>query len=120
MGEGGEGLQYAANAADGKTLTLPTSPYCDVTAKKSGACAVPSRTTITEIHPVTGKSGSRRLATLVFLGDMSMGGSKLDRLGHKNAAHRLETDPWSFAELLAPLVEDKSLLATNLETVLTR
>jgi UDP-N-acetylmuramoyl-tripeptide--D-alanyl-D-alanine ligase len=85
---------------------------------------VPSRTasggpsfTVTEIPPMRGKEGSR-LASVVFLGDLSMGDYYLSRRRLRDVYQRLEKDPWSFVELLAPLVEDKSLLLANLETVL--
>lgn len=75
---------------------------------------VPSRTEVTEIRPLPGKNGSP-LASFVFVGDTSLG----DRyLVTRDLSERLESNPWSFVELLAPLVDDKSLLVANLETVL--
>lgn len=68
-------------------------------------------------HPKSSQSGSRR-TSLVFVGDLSMGDCYLKRPHLSVARHRLEENPWSFVELLAPLVQDKSLLVANLETVL--
>jgi UDP-N-acetylmuramoyl-tripeptide--D-alanyl-D-alanine ligase len=62
-----------------------------------------------------------RLTSLVLLGDTTMGDWYLHRPDVPEATdvfHRLENDPWSFAESLAPLVDDKFLLVANLETVL--
>ncbi len=75
------------------------------------------RLTVTEIRSVPGRNESR-LASLVFLGDTSMGDYYLTDGGLSDTFHRLENNPWSFVELLAPLVQGKSLLIANLETVL--
>jgi UDP-N-acetylmuramoyl-tripeptide--D-alanyl-D-alanine ligase len=62
-----------------------------------------------------------RPTSLVLVGDTSMGDRYLDRPDAPElaeASHRLENDPWSFVESVAPLVDDASLLVANLETVL--
>jgi len=62
-----------------------------------------------------------RPTSLALVGDTSMGDRYLDRPDAPELAdafHRLEHDPWSFVESVAPLVDDTSLLVANLETVL--
>lgn len=72
---------------------------------------------VRQIRPLPGEASS--LVSLVFVGDMSLGDHYLSDPRLTNQLRRLEADPWSFAELVAPLVQDKSLLVANLETVLS-
>jgi UDP-N-acetylmuramoyl-tripeptide--D-alanyl-D-alanine ligase len=72
---------------------------------------------LTEIRPVSGDRGSK-VASLVFVGDTSLGDCYLAKPQLSEQAQRLEENPWSFVESLAPLLDSKSLLVANLETVL--
>ena len=57
--------------------------------------------------------------TLVFGGDTSLGDAYLKKAKASEHIQRLEVDPCSFFEALAPLISDKSHLIVNLETVLS-
>lgn len=99
------------------TAQVPTEMTSPPPAEETGRYTVTPRAAVTEVCPVRGKERAW-LASLVFLGDTSMGDTYLARNSLGDAFHRLKNDPWSFIELLAPLVEDNSLLIANLETVL--
>jgi UDP-N-acetylmuramoyl-tripeptide--D-alanyl-D-alanine ligase len=56
--------------------------------------------------------------TIVFVGDTSLGDAYLASERRAAERLRLEKHPWSFFEALVPLIEDRSILIANLETVL--
>jgi len=68
--------------------------------------------------PRADANGGPDTVSFVFVGDTSLGDAYLLPPGRSAELRRLNEDPWSFVERLAPLVGNKSVLVANLETVL--
>lgn len=68
--------------------------------------------------PIPDSEDSAGMASFVFVGDTSLGDAYLLHPDRSMELQRLNEDPWSFVEGLAPLVGHKSVLVANLETVL--
>lgn len=62
---------------------------------------------------------SKSCVSIAFMGDTSLGDAYLSRPSWAAEARRLDRDPWSFFEHVAPLTDSASIKFMNLETVLS-